>query len=156
VINQFFTNFVIKHREMDKILEKLNYKGQKRIALLNADSKFHRALSKKLNSVHIDTEIDQRYPYEFMIIFAKSLSEVESYAPPALHNLLADGILWLCFPKKSSKKFSSDLDRYKIWKAMISFGFSGVRMVTIDDDWSAMRLRNIKFIKPRRDVVEKP
>ena len=140
---------------MDKILEKLNYKGQLRIALLNADSKLHRSLSKKLNNVRIDTEIDQRYPYEFMIIFAQSLSEVEIYAPAALHNLLADGVLWLCYPKKSSKKFSSDLDRFKIWKAMINFGFSGVRMVAVDDDWSAMRLRNVKFIKPRPVILAK-
>jgi len=132
---------------MKGILDKLNYKGQKRIAVIHAEESFIKALSKDLKDIQTDIEIDQRYPYEFMILFVKSISEVEFIAPVALHNLLADGVLWFCYPKKSSKKFSSDLKRDHGWKALNDLGFHGIRMVSVDDDWSAMRFRNVKYIK---------
>jgi len=132
---------------MKKLLEKLNYKGQKRIALINAEDGFTNSLSSELTDVLIDKEIDPRFPYDFIILFVKSISDVELYTPFALHNLLADGVLWFCYPKKTSKKYSSDLSRYNGWKALNDSGFLGIRMVAIDEDWSAMRFRNIKYIK---------
>ena len=132
---------------MKKLLEKLNYKGQDRIALLNAEGKFSRELASELKNIRIDKEIDQRYPYEFMIIFVKSIAETEVYAPMCLHNLLADGVLWLCYPKKTSKKYTTDLQRDNVWKALNQSGFYGVRLVSVDDDWSALRFRNEKYIK---------
>ena len=132
---------------MRNLLNKLNYKGQERIAVINAEDSFIVSLSIELRDVMVDNAIDPRYPYDFIILFVKSVSEVEYLTPIALHNLLADGVLWFCFPKKTSKEYSSDLDRDHGWKALNDSGFQGIRMVAIDDNWSAMRFRNIKFIK---------
>jgi hypothetical protein len=132
---------------MGNLLVKLNYKGQKRIALINAEENFTFSFSNELKDVMIDKEIDPRYPYSFIILFVKSISEVELITPIALHNLMADGILWFCYPKKSSKKYNTDLDRDHGWKALNDSGLQGVRLVSIDEDWSAMRFRNVKFIK---------
>lgn len=140
---------------MKELLDKLNYKGNKRIAVLNSEDNFFRAVSNELQGVITDPEIDQRCPYEFMIIFVKSVDELENIAPIALHNLTADGILWFCYPKKSSKKYSSDLERDKGWKVLNDAGFHGIRMVSVDDDWSAMRFRNSKFIKSLTGRFEK-
>src|SRR5450759_512886 len=137
---QFFAKLATKSPVMMKtILDKLNYKGPKRIAIINAEKSFIKALSKELKDIQTDIEIDQRYPYEFIILFIKSISEVEAIAPVALHNLLADGVLWFCYPKKTSKKYSSDIDHDHGWKALNDLGFYGIRLVAIDDDWSAMR-----------------
>lgn len=130
-----------------KLLEKLNYKGDSRIAIINADGNFIRSLSVDLKNVQVDIEIDPRFPYNFILIFVKSVSEVNFLTPIALHNLLADGVLWFCYPKKTSKKLSSDLDRDHGWKALNESGLQGIRMVAIDEDWSAMRFRNIRYIK---------
>lgn len=132
---------------MRDLLRKLNYKQYKRITLIDAEESFKKALSEELPDVISDYEIDPRCPYEFMIIFVRTMSDVERIAPVALHNLTADGILWFCYPKKTSRKYSSGLERDKGWKALNSAGFHGIRMVSIDDDWSALRFRNIKFIK---------
>jgi hypothetical protein len=132
---------------MKNILDKLNYKGQKRISVINADTKLMQAISGGLKDVIIDQKIDPRYPYEFMILFVKSAAEVEMMAPMTLHNLKADGVLWFCYPKKTSKKYSSDIDRDHGWKALNDSGLQGIRLVAIDEDWSAFRFRNIKFIK---------
>jgi hypothetical protein len=105
--------------------------------------------------VTIDQKIDPRYPYEFIIIFVKSVSEIEQIAPITIHNLKADGVLWFCYPKKTSKNFSSDIDRDHGWKVLNDSGFHGIRLVAIDKDWSALRFRNIKYIKSTSGRFEK-
>lgn len=132
---------------MENLMQKLNYKGQDRIAVLNPEDEFVLSISSELKNVTIDREIDPRFPYSFMILFVKSVSEVELYAPKVLHNLVADGVLWFCYPKKSSKKFHSDLERGHGWKVLNDAGLYGIRLVSIDQDWSAMRFRNAKYIK---------
>ena len=140
---------------MKELLKKLNYKGHKRIAVINSETGFLKTITRELKGVITDCEIDQRCPYEFIIIFVKSEAEVEHYAPLVLHNLSADGILWFCYPKKTSKKFKSALERDRGWKALNNLNFHGIRMVAIDDDWSAMRFRNKKYIKSTSGKIEK-
>jgi hypothetical protein len=132
---------------MTDLLKKLNYKGQDRIAIINAEEDFINSLKDNLEDVKIDTSIDPRFPYGFILVFVKKVSEVDKITPAAVHNLVADGILWFCYPKKTSKKFRSDLDRDHGWKPLNEIGFHGIRMVSVDDDWSALRFRNIKYIK---------
>lgn len=132
---------------MKTLLEKLNYKGQERIAIINSKGLFRFEKTTGLKDVRIDNEIDQRYPYEFILIFAKGSADVEATAQVALHNLAADGTLWYCYPKKTSKKFKSDIDRDHGWDILNNAGFFGIRMVAVDTDWSALRFRNIRYIK---------
>ena len=140
---------------MKSLLDKLNYKGQERISVINAEESFILSVSRELKGAIIDQKIDPRYPYEFIIIFVKSVSEVESLAPMTLHNLMADGVLWFCYPKKTSKKYSSDIDRDHGWKALNDSGLYGIRVVAIDEDWSALRFRNKKYIKSSADRFNK-
>ncbi len=132
---------------MKSLLEKLNYKGQKRISIINAEENFIHFMSGELKDVIIDQEIDPRYPYDFMVLFVSRVLEVEFLAPMALHNLMVDGVLWFCYPKKTSKKYNSDINRDHGWKALNDSGLYGIRLVSIDADWSAFRFRNIKYIK---------
>jgi hypothetical protein len=56
-------------------------------------------------------------------------------------------VLWFAYPKKSSGKYSSNIDRDHGWKTLNDSGFYGIRLVSVDDDWSALRFRSIRFIK---------
>lgn len=132
---------------MQTLLEKLNYKGQKRIVVYNPEKNFKLAPLREIKDIQIDKEIDLRYPYDFMIIFVRKVTEVEEITPVVLHNLAVDGILWFCYPKKTSKKYASDINRDHGWKALNDLEFFGIRMINIDEDWSALRFRNIKYIK---------
>lgn len=135
---------------MNDLLRKLNYKDQKRIAIINAEKSIAKSITAGLDGVITDQEIDQRCPYSFIIIFVTGIAQVKEIAPVVLHNLTADGVLWFCYPKKSSVKYKSDLNRDYGWDSLTDSGFRGIRMVAIDDDWSALRFRNIKYIKPSR------
>jgi hypothetical protein len=132
---------------MKNLLDKLNYRGQKRISIINAEEMFLNSISANLRDVIIDKKIDPRYPYEFIIIFVKNVSEVECLTPITIHNLKADGVLWFCYPKKTSKKYDSDIDREHGWDILIESGYYGIRLVAIDENWSALRFRNKKYIK---------
>jgi len=57
---------------MKELLKKLNYRGQLRIAIINAEQSFFTAVAGELKVVITDDDIDQRCPYDFMIIFAKN------------------------------------------------------------------------------------
>ncbi|TAL66236.1 MAG: hypothetical protein EPN88_08790 [Bacteroidetes bacterium] len=140
---------------MMKLVEKLNYKGEERIAVINAEEKFNVIFSDELRDVIIDKEIDPRFPYNFILLFVKNVSEVELYTPVALHNLMADGVLWFSYPKKTSKVYSSDIDRDHGWKALNDSGFHGIRMIALDDNWSAMRFRNVRYIKSSNERFSK-
>jgi len=133
---------------MGDILQKLNYRNQGRIAILNAEKKFLRMIRSARPDLLIDTEIDPRFPYEFMLIFVRFLSEVDELAPKAIHNLVSDGVLWFAYPaRRSSSKIDSDLDSSHGWEILLERGFDRVRQVIIDENWSAIRFRNIRFIK---------
>ena len=132
---------------MKNLLDKLNYKGQKRISVINDEGAFIQSIYSEINDLVIDQKIDPRYPYEFIIIFVKTIAEVEQIAPITIHNLKADGVLWFCYPKKTSSKYSSDIDRDHGWKVLNDSGLYGIRLVSIDQDWSAFRFRNKKYIK---------
>ena len=136
-----------KIKGMEKLLSKLNYKQQKRIAVVNATGEFLASLKKTFPELVVDSEIDQRYPYEFLLVFVRFVKQTEAIAPLALHNLVSDGVLWFAYPKKTSKKYSSDIDRDHGWEGLVNAGFYPVRQVAIDDDWSALRFRNARFIK---------
>lgn len=77
---------------------------------------------------------------DLLVLFVKSMAELESQAPRAIGLVKYDGILWIAYPKKSSK-IKTDIDRDSGWAMMSKLGMAGVAMVAIDETWSAMRYR---------------
>ena len=132
---------------MKKLLEKLNYKDQQRIALLNADNKFGIRFAAALQDITVDAEIDPRFPYSFIMIFVKNIAEVDRFAYAVIHNLADDGIIWFCFPRKTSKKLTTDLSKDFGWKLLNDLGFYSRRLVTVNTDWSALSFKHEKYIK---------
>ena len=63
-------------------------------------------------------------------------------------------MVWFAYPKGTSKRYTSTINRDSGWKAMGAAGFEPVRMVAIDEDWSAVRFRRADFIKTMRRGTE--
>ena len=138
---------------MDTILKKLKYGDQERIAVLNAPEDFRERINGLLPEVKIDTEINARYLYEFIIAFTPASNEVEKLGPACIHNLSDDGKLWLAYPKGTSRRYKSDINRDHGWDTVTGAGFRPVSQVAIDEDWSALRFRNLKYVKPVKKEV---
>jgi len=138
---------------MKELLEKINCRDFQRVALLNADSKFRKQFAAALKSVTIDSEIDPRFLYCFIMVYVKNIAELEQVAPAIIHNLADDGDLWVCYPKKTSKNFKSDLSKKTGWDSLNDSGFYGRRVITVNDDWSALKFKHIKYIKQKKATV---
>jgi len=134
-------------KKMDTILNKLKYSDQERIALINAPEEFTRRVAGLLPGVQIDTVINARYLYDFMIAFNGGSEEVSRLGPACIHNLCDDGKLWMAYPKGTSRKYTTDINRDRGWETVEEAGFRRVSQVAIDDDWSALRFRNARYVK---------
>lgn len=76
---------------------------------------------------------------EAVIVFARTLAEVEAKAAPVVSAGKADRIAWIAYPKAG--KLDTDLNRDILWRHMLKKGVQAVRQVALDDVWSAMRFR---------------
>lgn len=133
-------------KKMDNILKKLRYGDQERIAVLNAPEVFRDRIAGLLPDVQIDTEINARYLYDFMIAFIPGSEDVMKLAPSCIHNLSDDGKLWMAYQKGGSSKDRSGVNRDHGWDTVEESGFRRVSQVAIDEEWSALRFRNSKHI----------
>jgi hypothetical protein len=132
---------------MEGIIRKLRFRGQNRIAIINAPNEYFERLKHKLPGVQADRTIDQRFLYDFMIAFTGNRTDVRNLAPVVLHNLSADGVLWFVYPKKSAKIIRADIDRDHGWEPLEEKGFRRVSQVNVDDMWSALRFRNAAYVR---------
>jgi hypothetical protein len=76
---------------------------------------------------------------EAIIVFVKTLDEVQSRAGPAVDAAREDRIAWLAYPKAG--KLETDLNRNILWRHLLGKGIQGVRQIALDEVWSAMRFR---------------
>ena len=132
---------------MTPLFKKLNFKNFERIAVLNAPEEFEKELNEMMPFTTIDKAISSAAPYNFVLAFVKTDADITACAELMKENLADDVVLWFAYPKQSSKKYKSTINRDRGWSALGQLGYEPVRMVAIDNDWSALRFRNIKNIK---------
>jgi len=94
---------------------------------------------------NVDTSAKGKY--DFVQTFETELSKAEQSTRNLVSLLNDDALLWVCYPKGSSKNYKSDINRNKIWGLFADYEFEPVSQVSIDDDWSAIRFRHIDKIK---------
>jgi hypothetical protein len=63
----------------------------------------------------------------------------------AIAALKYDGLLWISYPKRSSK-VETDLTRDRGWEVMTEAGLRPVTQVSIDALWSALRFRPLERV----------
>ncbi|MCX7028415.1 MAG: hypothetical protein NT061_13235 [Spirochaetes bacterium] len=122
---------------MDEILRKMNYKAGKAV-ILGAPAEFSATLSVWKKECPIAFEFGEEVP-TFLLVFADSIRAFKAVVRPAAAKADAFTVFWVAFPKKTSEKYDSDLNRDVVWKLMEPLGFGPARNVAIDGDWSALR-----------------
>ena len=129
---------------MTDIFKKLNYKNQKPILILNHPETFQAeftAISEE-TSVHKIPAADSRYSFE--IAFTEMKSDLQKAAAILVKKAEKDAILWFAYPKQTSKKFKSDLNRDSVWETLAPLGLLPNRQIAIDEDWSALRFKIVQ------------
>ena len=91
--------------------------------------------------------IVERGPARVVVVFVAKADEVEGAVKSVRGRVEDDGMMWFAYPKGSSKKYTCEFNRDTGWAELAKAGYEPVRVVAIDEDWSALRFRKVEHIK---------
>ena len=117
------------------LAKKMKLRPGVRAAIIHAPEKY-------LDQLKHDSEVSQKLSgkFDWVQIFAKNKKELDSLAPKAANALKPESILWLSFPKGSSK-IQTDLTRDKGWEVLQDLDLKWVTLISVDENLSAFAVR---------------
>ena len=121
--------------DTESLLKKLRYGTDLRAVVLNAPREYEEVLSGLGFSKSLKAPKAQ-----FTILFIRNRSELDRLFAETIRGIEEDSLLWLAYPKGGSS-IKTDLNRDIIWELIKPTGYRPVALVSIDGDWSAMRIR---------------
>jgi hypothetical protein len=115
--------------------------------VVNAPQSFGEELLLMEESTLVIQSIEEAGEIEFTLGFVIDQVAIENFILSIQPKLVVDPILWIVYPKASSKKYTCAFNRDTGFGILGEYGFEGVRQVAIDEDWSALRFRRVNHIK---------
>ena len=122
------------------IAQKLAVKEDSHIFIVNAPRGYKSklgALPKNARLVAAPTQA-----VDVIQVFVASRKELEAHLPKLKPLLTPRGILWVTYPKGTSKT-KTDINRDNIRAYARSLGLEAVAIFAVDDEWSALRLKSL-------------
>jgi hypothetical protein len=120
------------------IVDKLFIKPGKCVVLIDAPTEYEKLIRKSAPDADISTSATK--PADIIQVFVKSAAELTQKLPTLKKHLKSDGALWVAY-YKGTAKVKTDINRDRIAEYATSIGMEGVAIISIDDDWSALRLK---------------
>jgi hypothetical protein len=105
-----------------KIFDKLNLKNLTKILVLNAPQSFEPELA-ALRGVSVSRSLRGLTEIEFSLAFVTRQEEVDQLAGSIATIAKGDPLLWFAYPKGTSKKYQSEINRDNGWQALRQAGF---------------------------------
>ncbi len=129
------------------LLEKLQLQDEKNLLIQGLPSSIEKQFMKLTFSKNVTPLLKAR-KIEFALVFAVSQRQLVDILKDVIPALQEDAKFWIAYPKLTSK-IASDLSRDKIWDFVSDYGFEAVRMIALDNVWSAGRFKkaNIELKK---------
>lgn len=133
---------------MNAIFKKLNYKeALGNIVVFNAPESFGKELREMKATTTVLASPPATGELSFVLSFVTKQKEVDTLTEKIVPRLSADGVFWFAYPKGTSKRYKCEFNRDSGWALLGKNNFEPVRMVAIDEDWSALRFRRVDQIK---------
>jgi hypothetical protein len=126
----------------NELAKKLLLHKAKRILILNQPVGYIERLQGELTD-NPELFTEPTGDVDLVHLFVKDSEELKQWLGVTLRSVQHDGLIWVSYPKKSSK-MKSDLNRDILVSLLHEVGHEGVSLISIDDTWSAMRVRPIK------------
>ena len=131
---------------MNSVFKKLNFKDQPALHIVNAPLSFRATLDEMRPFTVIHESLGEQ-GVTFTLAFATTQAEVDRFAAQVAVATVPDAVVWVAYPKGSSKNYRCEFNRDTGWTKLGELGFEPVRQVAIDEDWSALRFRRAEHIK---------
>jgi hypothetical protein len=119
------------------IADKMYLKTAKTLAVFN--SAVHPGLVAQLPQEMI---LQGEEPADVVLVLALNQKELDQWFDAALARLGEKGSLWIAYLKHSAPK-ATDIDRDSIYAYGKERGVTGVALISVDADWSAVRLKKL-------------
>lgn len=131
---------------MTPLFKKLNLGDHETILVLNQPETFETEIS-GLAGVTILRNASPKPIAQFAIGFAITQAQLDALSRQLSQSTAGDAIVWVAYPKATSKRFQCEFNRDNGWTVLGDAGFEPVRQIAIDEDWSALRFRRTEYIK---------
>lgn len=132
---------------MHPLIKKLQYKLQENVLIVNAPEEFEEVLTEFKRLADVDEDAVKGRVYPYVLVFVQTETDVRNAAKKYLPVLEPDAVFWMVYPKKTSSKYESEVTRDSGWASIGEHDYEGVSMVSIDENWSALRFRKVDFVK---------
>ncbi len=129
------------------LTKKLLIKPGQRIVILNAPPGYMDELGLLPDGIELVSKAEGSL--DLVHLFVSNTDELTRLAPEAIQAVKRAGVLWISYPKQSSK-VKTDITRDRGWEPVREAGFEPVSMVSINDVWSALRFRPSELVKRSR------
>ncbi len=83
---------------------------------------------------------DAALEVDFILAYIADRKELEKHLDELKKRLKPRGLLWIAYHKGTSK-IKTDINRDTINGYAHTLGLEGIAMISMDDDWSALRMR---------------
>src|SRR5689334_4035816 len=123
------------------LAKKMKLKPGSHIAIINAPEGYLKELEPLPADVQVSDSL--RGKFDWVQVFVKNKSEIEKIAPRAIKALKSESMLWISFPKGSSK-IQTDLTRDNGWEVLQGVDLKWLTLISVDPTWSAFALRPYK------------
>lgn len=117
---------------------KLRMQPGQRVLIINAPPGYLEQLGTLPKGVDVLDAPDGKI--DFVHLFVRDIADLEQLGPVALNAVTYDGLLWISYPKRSSK-VNTDISRDTGWDVIAQAGLRPVMQVSVDETWSALRFR---------------
>jgi len=121
------------------LLEKLQFNDEKNLLIQGLPSSIEKQFIKLTFSKNVTPLLKTR-KIDFALVFAVNHNQLVGILKDVIPALQDDATFWIAYPKLTSK-IASDLCRDKNWDFVADYGFEAVRMIALDNVWSAGRFR---------------
>ena len=124
------------------VAEKLLIKRGYKVLILNEPKGYLEALGSLPGGASRTT--NPREPVNLTQVFVTGMEELKSVLPSLMGRVKAGGLIWVTYPKGTSqlaRDRNVDVNRDTIAGYAKEHGYQAVAMVSVDETWSALRLK---------------
>jgi hypothetical protein len=126
---------------MTSIWQKMNLDELQEVFILNPPKEFAAEITALKKQRPVAMSLKKGKPATQVIAFVKTQKEVDVLLPMITGRLGAEATLWMAYPNGGSRKHRAEIDRDRGWDILSIHGFSSVRQVSLDQEWSALCFR---------------
>lgn len=119
------------------LVKKLGIKTGDKVLLIDTPENYNKLIGKWPDDVIVQS-LESAINMDFIHFFTQEFAELEVIFPKLKQKVRKGGILWVSWPKGSSK-LPKDLNGNDVRRIGLESGLVDVKVCAVDDDWSGLK-----------------